>query len=146
LPSFLVDTNVLLYAVDAADAPKRERAQACIARLGLAGTGALSAQVLSEFFAVATRKVLLSVPDAEEALQDLVRTWTVYDVTPTAVLEAVRGVRRHQLAYWDALIWATAKLQGVPNVLTEDPPGSMLLEGVKFLDPFAPTFDLALLD
>jgi hypothetical protein len=36
------------------------------------------------------------------------------------VLEAVRGVQRYRLSYWDALIWATAKLNGVPNVLSED--------------------------
>jgi predicted nucleic acid-binding protein len=67
------------------------------------------------------------------------------ELTSTAVLEAIRAVQRHQFAYWDALIWATAKLQGIPNVLTEDRSSSALVEGVRFVDPFTASFDLALL-
>ena len=55
------------------------------------------------------------------------------------------GLQRHQLSYWDSLILATAKLNGVPNVLSEDFSYGVLLEGVRFLNPFAQTFDLALL-
>jgi hypothetical protein len=29
-------------------------------------------------------------------------------------------VRQHQLPYWDSRSWATAKLTGVPTVLSED--------------------------
>ncbi len=39
-----------------------------------------------------------------------------------------------------------AKLNQVPNVLTEDAPHGRLLEGVRFLNPFHPTFDLSLLE
>jgi predicted nucleic acid-binding protein len=58
------------------------------------------------------------------------------------VLEAVRGVQHYQFAYWDALIWATAKLNGVLTVLTEDQPSSSLIEGVRFTNPLAEEFDL----
>ena len=43
----------------------------------------------------------------------------------------------------DALIWATAKLNNVQTVLTEDQPSSSLIEGVRFLDPFGAAFDIA---
>ena len=71
------------------------------------------------------------------------RSWPVYPITTQTVLEAVRGVQRYQFAYWDALIWATAKLNNVLTVLTEDQPSSALVEGIRFVDPFGPTFDLA---
>ncbi len=148
MPEFLVDTNVLVYAVEPSPAGKPERARACIVRLGSARNGALSAQILSEFFVIATRKVQppLMFAEAERMLSDLDRSWPVYDITSTTVLEAIRAVQRHQFAYWDALVWATAKLHGIPNVLTEDRPSSGLIEGVRFIDPFDRSFELARLD
>jgi predicted nucleic acid-binding protein len=58
----------------------------------------------------------------------------------------VRAVERYQFQYWDGLIWATAKLYGIPNVLTEDLPSASLVESVRFQNPFDAGFDLARLD
>ncbi len=52
---------------------------------------------------------------------------------------------RHSLSVWDALIWAAAKLNQVPYVLTEDSEHGRLLEGVCYLNPFAPEFDFTVL-
>ena len=140
---YLVDTNVLIYAYDTRDAAKRSRAIAIIRRLGTLRTGALSAQVLGEFFWNATRRLRqpLSEADAEQQLVLWVRSGTVFDITPPIVLEAVRGAQRYRLPYWDALIWATAKLNGVPTVLSEDFNDGALVEGVRFRNPFPPAFD-----
>ncbi len=142
---YLVDTNVPLYAYDPADAAKRARATAVLQRLGVLRTGALSVQVLGEFYWNATRKLRPPVPhaQAERSVTRYARSWTVYDLTPLVVLEAVRGVQRHRFPYWDALIWATAKLNGVPTVLSEDFPAGSLIEGVRFVNPFAAGFDPA---
>jgi predicted nucleic acid-binding protein len=70
----------------------------------------------------------------------------VLDLTPSVVLEAFAGTLSHQLSLWDALIWASAKLNGIPNVLTEDPQSADLIEGVRYVNPFSASFDLALLD
>ena len=67
----------------------------------------------------------------------------VYPITTQAVLEAVRAVERYQFAYWDALIWATAKLNNVLSILTEDRPSSPMIEGVCLVDPFVATFEIA---
>jgi predicted nucleic acid-binding protein len=84
LSAFFLDTNVLVYAYDPADAAKRTRALEVLTRLGA----------------------------------------------------------QQQLSYWDSLIWATAKLSGVPTVLSEDFSDGRLIEGVRFLNPFMSTFDL----
>jgi predicted nucleic acid-binding protein len=59
------------------------------------------------------------------------------------VLEAARGVRDHQLSYFDAQIWATARLNQVPTIFTEDFEHQRRLEGVQFLNPLLPEFALA---
>jgi predicted nucleic acid-binding protein len=141
---YLVDTNVLVYSYDPTDAAKRQRAIAVLDQLSLRGNGTLSAQVLGEFFVTVTRKIPLPLTpaQAERSITNYVRSWTVFDLTPLVVLEAVRGLQRYRLSYWDSLIWATAKLNGVPNILSEDFSGGALLDGVRFLNPFAPTFNV----
>jgi predicted nucleic acid-binding protein len=64
------------------------------------------------------------------------------DVTPQIVLEAVRGVRDHWFSFWDAQIWAAARLNQVPVVSSEDFTGAVV-EGVRFVDPFAEDFQIA---
>ena len=46
-------------------------------------------------------------------------------------------MREHQLSYWDAQIWAAARLNQVPVVFSEDFRAGVSLEGVRFVNPFA---------
>jgi predicted nucleic acid-binding protein len=106
---------------------------------------ALCARVMSEFFWVATRRLdpPLTAAEAERSMTNYTRSWRVYPITTRAVMEAVRAVQPYQFAFWDALVWATAKLNNVLSILTEDRPSSPLIEGVRFVDPFVATFDIA---
>jgi predicted nucleic acid-binding protein len=144
----LLDTTVLVYAHDPRDRPKQERALLVLDRLIGSERAVLSAQCLSEFFAVVTRRLPepLTPTDALAQVDRLARACRVLDVTAAVVLEGCRGSVQHGLALWDALIWAVARLNQVPAVLTEDAPHGRVLEGVRFLNPFAPGFDLALLE
>lgn len=145
--ALLLDTNVLVYAHGPRDRVKQERALLVLDRLIVSERAVLSAQCLSEFFAVTTRRLPEPLTPAEALAQveRLARACRVLDVTPAVVLEGCRGSVQHGLSLWDALIWAVTKLSQVPIVLTEDAPHGRALEGVRFLNPFAPDFDLALL-
>jgi predicted nucleic acid-binding protein len=144
----LLDTNVLVYAHDPRDRPKQERALLVLDRLIEAERAVLSAQCLSEFFAVVTRRLPEPLTPVEALAQAdrLARACRVLEVTAAVVLEGCRGSVQHGLAVWDALIWAAARLNQVPAVLTEDAPHGRSLEGVRFLNPFAAAFNLNLLD
>jgi predicted nucleic acid-binding protein len=139
----LIDTNVLVYSHDPHDAGKQQRALELMETLQDDGSGCISVQSLAEFFAVTTRGrvPLLSVASACERQSELARMWRVLDLTAAIALEACAGVRDHQLAYWDAQIWATARLNQVGLVLSEDFQDGQWLEGVRFLNPFSPKFD-----
>ncbi len=139
-----VDTNILVYAYDRSEPLKQKRAVEVMDALVMAGVGVISTQVLGEFFITVTRKIKapLSVGDAYQRLEDLVQVWTVAELSHFVPLEAARGVRDYQFHFWDAQIWATARLSQVSLVLSEDfNPGSTI-EGVRFENPFAPAFDL----
>lgn len=144
MASVLVDTNILVYAHDPSDAPKQERAIEVLAGLHEARIGCFSAQNLSEFFWTTTRgrKPLLTAADAAAQVERLAASWPVLEVTAFVVLEAVSGVVAHRLSYWDASVWAAARLNQIPLVLSEDFSDGQRLGGVRFVNPFGPTFDL----
>ena len=137
----MIDTNVLVYSYDTADSAKQQRALDTLQYLTLHNRGALSTQVLAEFFVTATRKISppLSIVDAATRIEHLLQVWTIFDVTAAVTLEAVRGVRRYQFSFWDAQIWAVARLNQVPIVLSEDFNSGATIEGVQFINPFAMT-------
>ena len=150
---YLLDTNVLVYSVDEreSEAPKRARAVDVLARVGRPGpsgpsgpSGALPAQALAEFSRVAMGRLRPPVPadDVYRQVGLYERAFPVYPLTPAVVLEAVRGVRDHGFPYYDAQVWAAAKLNQVPVVLSEDFASGSTVEGVTFVDPFGEGFDV----
>ncbi len=105
----------------------------------------MSVQCLTEFYSATTRRLPepLVPRVALEQVGRLVQSCLVLDLTPAIVLEACRGSAEYRLSLWDGLIWASAKMNGVPYVLTEDAEHGRFLEGVTYLNPFDPRFDLA---
>jgi predicted nucleic acid-binding protein len=148
LSAFLVDTNVLVYAHDPRDRRKQERALEVFDRLIPDGHAVLSVQCLTEFFQAVRRKIPepLSPQEALAQVERFIRSCQVFDLTPMTVIDGCRGSDSYSLSLWDALIWATARLNQVSFVLSEDFQDGLLLEGVRFLNPFSETFDLALLE
>jgi len=145
--AFLVDTNVLVYAYDQAEPQKQRQAIEVLITLKQARTGALSVQVLGEFFSATTRRLKppLSVSDAAQAVSDFYHSWPVLEIYKPMVVDAVRGVIDHKLSYYDAMIWATARYHGVPFLLSEDLSSGRIVEGVRIVNPFTADFDLRIL-
>lgn len=112
--------------------------------LELTRTGRLSVQNLAEFFNVATRKLKppLTAAEAYEQVNLFSRIWPIFDLTTLIALEAARGVRDYQLSYFDAQIWATAKLNQVPIIFSEDFNTGAILDGVRFVNPLAADFSV----
>jgi predicted nucleic acid-binding protein len=140
-PTFLVDTNVLVYAYDRSEPAKQATAINLLEHLTSVQSGVLSAQVMGEFFVTVTRKLAapLTVDRALESLENYLASWTIVDTTSLVVLEAARGVRDHHFSYYDAQIWAAARLNQVPYILSEDF-NPALIEGVQFINPFETNF------
>ena len=145
MATLLIDTNILVYAYDQATPEKQRRAIDLLHHIHTARAGTVSAQTLSEFFSVTTRKLIppLTPTEAEKQLQAFAAQWPVLPVTDKVVLEAARGVRMYQLHFWDAQIWAAARLNGVQFVFSEDCNANAVVEGVRFVNPFAPDFEWA---
>ena len=143
-PHVLLDTNVLAYAYDISARGKQSQAAVVLRALEKHNVAAVSTQVLSEFFSVVTSR-LRPVLSAQSALAELERhaqVWTVLQVTTEVILAAARAVRDHQLNFWDAQLWAAAKVHGLETIFSEDFNSGSSLGGVRFLNPFEPGFHL----
>ena len=139
----LIDTNILVYAHQPAERAKHARSVEVLEGLADPGAWCVSTQVLAEFVSATTRgrRPLLSMADAIRQAERLAVSLPVLDVTRMVVLEAFRGIRQHRLSLFDAQIWATARLNQVDTVFSEDFQDGAVLDGVRFLNPLAPTFD-----
>lgn len=142
---YFVDTNVIVYAHDRSEPQKQQRALEILEYLSSNNRGAISTQILSEFFVTATRKITipLTVRDAYAQIEAFSRSWPILSITSLIVLEAARGVRDYQLNFWDAQLWAAAKLNQLPFIVSEDFNSGATIEGVRFINPFADDFQIA---
>ncbi|MGI6517270.1 MAG: PIN domain-containing protein [Bacillota bacterium] len=139
-----LDTNVLVYAYDLSEPVKQRRAIDVLDDLSARDAGVISTQVMSELFVVLTRKLgnALTVEQALETVTRHMRAWRVVDVTDFIVLEAARGVRDCRMSFRDAQVWAAAKLNQIPVVLSGDLASGSVIEGVHFINPFEDGFDI----
>jgi len=146
LAAFLVDSNVLIYAHDPRDKTKQQQAFDVLDYLIKRRSASLSVQSLTEFF----NTVRIKLPEPVSQLHALAQveyfllSCRVFSLTPLAVIEACRCSNRYGMSIWDSLIWAVARLNGVPAIVTEDTHGEVL-EGVRYLNPFHPDFNLSML-
>jgi predicted nucleic acid-binding protein len=140
MSSILLDTNVLVYAFDVRQSFLQEKAKAIILRAEETATGCLSVQCLGEFFRVVTAKMQLPANEMFKQVEYWQSAFPIFSLTPQIVLEAARGVRDYQLSYYDAQIWASARLNQVPVIFSADFQDGQTLEGIRFINPFADEF------
>ena len=135
MPHFL-DTNILLYSIspDPAEAKKHQRAVELLED----DDGALSVQVLQEFYAQATRPTRHQ-PLSHPLAMGFIERWTrfpVQDMT-IGILRAALDIKaRHRFSYWDSAIIAAAQALGCRTLYSEDMGHARTVEGVIIVNPF----------
>jgi predicted nucleic acid-binding protein len=132
---FFVDSNVLLYYIDASAPSKRKQASEWLDYLWTAGVGRLSWQVLHEFYWNAVKKMGLKPAQGREIVEDLTR-WRPVDTTFGLVQQAWYWMDTAQIAYWDALIIAAAHRSGAQYLLSEDLQADRLYDDIRVVNPF----------
>lgn len=138
------DSDVLIYAVDA-DAGEKHSVCAGLVARAARGDCVLTVQSLAEFFFVATRKAMLDATTAAAFVDDWRAVYPVVAADEGALVGAIAAVRGHGLSFWDAMMWATARRAGCRILVSEDLQDGRTLEGVRFVNPFAPG-NLALIE
>lgn len=131
-----IDTNVLIYA-EASDAPVKQRvALALLKQLYESTDGVLSTQVLQEYCNVALKKLRLPVQHIRAQL-DLYEQFELVQVTPAVIRAGLDLHQTRSVAFYDALILASAQLAGCNVLFSEDLNAGETVGGVQIINPFA---------
>ena len=137
---FFVDSNVLIYSYDSADPRKQSVAAGLVADILRQGNGAVSVQVLGEFFNNITRRIAnpLSVEEAGRAVYAIGSSPTldVIDIDLAMVRRAIATHRRYGTTYWDSLIIAAAERADCSAILSEDFNSGQSYHGILAVNPF----------
>ena len=142
MPS-LVDTNILVYRVDPRDPAKQRRATALL-EAGIADRSlVLAHQSVIEFVAAASRpprgkgaQPLLPLAEALVEAEQLMAQFDVLYPTRDVLVTAMRGAATYGLPWFDAQIWATAEVHGLPEILSEDFQHGRHYGRVRAMNPF----------
>lgn len=133
-----VDTNVLIYSIDAHDPVKRERALALIESLP-ANETVIPWQVACEVAAVVrsmATKGLFS-GDYRETVAALRGCFAIALPQMSALERSLEIHTGAGVSVWDALLIAACAEAGVTTLYTEDVQGRPEIDGVTFVNPFA---------
>lgn len=131
-PDAFLDTNVLVYLLSA------DTRKADIAETLVAAGGIVSVQVLNEAVAVARRKLALPWAEIQAWLAAVRACCRVAPLTEADHDLALDLATRHGLAWYDALIVASALHSGASTLLTEDLQHGQRFGGrLRVVDPFS---------
>ena len=137
-----LDTNVAVYAYDAAEPAKQAVAQRLLRQGILEENSVISVQVLGEFFNAVTRRIRrpMTVAEASSAVNSI-KALPIVDIDAQLVERAIETLRRYGISYWDALIVAAAERSGCRKLLSEDLNSDQLYHGIVVVDPFVTVTD-----
>ena len=130
-----VDTNVLVYARDAANTGKQRLATESLQSLWRDRTGRTSIQVMSECYATLTRQLHLQSDLAWDYVSVL-NAWNPLPVNHEVMIRAREVERRYRTSWWDSTIVAAAQEQNCKILLSEDFQDGMKFDQLIVRNPF----------
>jgi predicted nucleic acid-binding protein len=132
------DTNVLVYAAEGGSSHRHVESYRIINSARATGRVVLLLQSLVEFYHAGTRKLRIPPSTARDFIDAWRAAAPVHAYTEADLMVAIDAVAAHRLAFFDALLWATAARVGVTHLVTEDQQHGRRLGGVTWLSPFDP--------
>ncbi len=129
-----VDSNVLIYAHDRTAESRYAAARDLVSELWDSGSGAVSVQVLQEFFVNISGKIGTS--EARRLVSDY-SAWRTHSPDAGDVIEAIDIHRDYKISFWDAMIVRSASQLDCNVLLSEDLNPGQTYRGVRVESPFS---------
>lgn len=131
--SFL-DTNILIYQLDARDPVKQGRCRGIVKALASSHEAVISTQVLQEFYVACTTKLKVK-PLLVKAIMHGFENMEVVTVGAELISEAIDTSLQYQLSFWDALGVVAAESAKCKYLLTEDLNEGKIVRKVRIQNP-----------
>jgi len=130
-----LDTNIWVYAADASDLTKMVAARQLVNRVRLENRIVVSVQSLGEFCNVTTRMYKRDFSKVWTALK-MLEGFEVVSADAETIAFALDIAEKHKIAFWDAMLVATASEAGCTTLYSEDLNHNQVISGVKIMNPF----------
>ena len=131
----LLDTNILVYAVDSTPVNSEKKAKA-LELIEKADFG-LSTQIMQEFYVTVTRKFKKPLSSEEAALfLEQLNAFPVISTDYGIITDGIRNSIEYQISYWDGAILAAAERLKARILYSEDLNQGQLYGTVTVIDPF----------
>ena len=144
----LIDTNVLVYAVDPRASAKLAVARDLLRTAHVDHALVIPHQAIVEFVSAVTRPrrdlegaAILARADAWAFAEELIRTRPILFPDASVLSTALRGAGVYQLSWFDAHLWAYAEANGIPEILSEDFTHGRHYGSVRVRNPFLSVVD-----
>lgn len=132
-----LDTNILVYAYDNDEKVKHQRAKDILLDCWDRQVGALSTQVLQEFYVTVTAKLPKKLPIQEaRAIVEEFLSWSVQQIAPQDIIAASELQGRYRYSFWDSLIITSAHKSGADTLYSEDLQDGQQIDGLSIVNPF----------
>ena len=129
------DTNILIYSVDTNETGKYGPAADLVEKHLVRENGAISVQVLREFYSV-SRKMRNPLSDEQaRRMVDYFATFRTLSEDVAMVLGAARRTGELSISFWDALIVEAALRSGADRLFTEELQHGQVIEGMRVENP-----------
>jgi len=132
---YTFDTNILFYALDP-DAGEKHTISSRLIATADYRTAVLLLQTLGELCNSIHKKRPATVPLADAFVAKNMVLFDVIHAIPSDVAAAIAARKDHNIPFWDAMLWATARRNGCTLILTEDLQDGRVLAGVTICNPF----------
>jgi predicted nucleic acid-binding protein len=134
--STFVDTNILVYARDAAFPKKQGAAIGLLEEIWKNRRGRISVQVCNEYFVTVTRKLKPGMDEAS-AWEDIaaLSAWDPLPLDYGTLVKAREGQTLYGLSWWDALIVASAYQGECERIASEDLADGQRYFGIRVVNP-----------
>ena len=134
---FTLDSNLLIYFFDLADARKQATAQYIVSTASTLDC-MLGLQAVGEFYNVTTRKKILAPTHAGREALGFLTTFPTFQATIDPQPKTPREAAAGRFSYWDAVLLASADAAGCTTILSEDMADGARLGNITVRNPFGP--------
>ena len=133
-----IDTDILVYMVDARDVAKQAVAIDLVQGLR-AHDCRVALQVCGELYAALTRRLKRAPWEAAQATRNVLAAFDTYGASRSSVERALSEAMAGRFSYWDALLLASANEAQCDVLFSEDMNPGARLGTVEVVTPFGPS-------
>jgi predicted nucleic acid-binding protein len=131
--SFL-DSNIVIYLYSNDESTKKAIAEKFLEH---SEKIIISTQVLNEFIHVFRHKRKIDIDAIKKAVKELTELFTIAQITPTTIENALNIMSKYKYSYFDSLIIASAIENQCVTLYTEDMHHNQLIENtLNIVNPF----------